>query len=600
MGINFADEKVNIKSTVQFGSKRKITNPVQEEIRKSGLKIPKPEYEKLSVENYMTEEEYKAFSTLPPSQQKRAFEVFKQSPEYKRFKKNLDAQYKLSSKDVTDTVTSFDGNDYYSDSRQEDYKKRGRYEETENSSQSAGEVNNSLYKETSYISTENAKEAGQEAARKTAETGAKTAAETGAAAGTGGASEIAKEAVEAVKKYADTLKEASTEPGSEPTDYQTEHSSNIAISKTGMGIIQKITAVIMALAAALISQIVVLILPLIVVITIVVVIVTLLISLISSIAGAIIDSSSAQLIGGLYRQLLSSNTISYAQDVEDAAVTENIENYVNYLLAIMEVESHGNGTDVMQSSESAGLPPNSFKTPQESIIQGAKYFSSCVSKAQEKGCDINTAVQAYNFGTGFIDYVAENGKVYTLDLAIAFAKEKSGDKQVEYKNQIAIDYNGGWRYAYGNMFYTQLVNQFIYNYENSTVQKVVDEAMKYSGWDYISGGSTPDDGGFDCSGLVQYVYGQAGIDLPRLEKEQFEVCEEIEADKAEPGDLIFYKNETSDGEIGHVAIYLGNGKVFEAGDPVGIYSATDEWHKTNQLHVGRVKEIEDAGSESDD
>ena len=38
MGINFADEKVNIKSTVQFGSKRKITNPVQEEIRKSGLK----------------------------------------------------------------------------------------------------------------------------------------------------------------------------------------------------------------------------------------------------------------------------------------------------------------------------------------------------------------------------------------------------------------------------------------------------------------------------------------------------------------------------------------------------------------------------------
>ena len=254
----------------------------------------------------------------------------------------------------------------------------------------------------------------------------------------------------------------------------------------------------------------------------------------------------------------------------------------------------------MQSSESAGLPPNSFKTPQESIAQGSKYFASCVTKASEKECDINTAIQAYNYGTGFIDYVAENGKVYTLDLAIAFAEEKSGGRQVDYKNQIAIDYNGGWRYAYGNMFYVQLVNQYIYNYENATVQKIVDEAMKYSGWDYISGGSTPDDGGFDCSGLVQYVYGQAGIDLPRLEKEQFEICEEIETDKAEPGDLIFYKNETSDGEIGHVAIYLGNGKVFEAGDPVGIYSATDEWHKTNQLHVGRVKGIEDAGSESDD
>ena len=92
MGINFADEKVNVKSIPQLGSTRKILNPVEEEIKRSGLKIPKPEYERMSVENYMTKEEYKAFSSLPPSQQKRAFEVFKQSPEYKRFKKKLDAQ----------------------------------------------------------------------------------------------------------------------------------------------------------------------------------------------------------------------------------------------------------------------------------------------------------------------------------------------------------------------------------------------------------------------------------------------------------------------------------------------------------------------------
>ena len=278
--------------------------------------------------------------------------------------------------------------------------------------------------------------------------------------------------------------------------------------------IQKITAVIMAFAAALISQLGVVFIPLLIVLAVVIVIVSLLVALISSIAGAVKDASSAQVIAGLYRQLLSDNTISYSDDVKDAAANEKIEDYVNYLLAIMEVESHGIGTDVMQSSESAGLPPNSFKTPQESIAQGAKYFASCVMKADEKECDINTAIQAYNYGMGFIDYVAENGKVYTLDLAIAFAEEKSGGRQVDYKNQIAIDYNGGWRYAYGNMFYAQLVNQYIYNYENATVQKIVDEAMKYSGWDYISGGSSPDDGGFDCSGLVQYVYGKAGIDLP--------------------------------------------------------------------------------------
>lgn len=585
MGINFADEKVNVKSIPQFGSTRKILNPVEEEIKKSGLKIPKPEYERLSVENYMTKEEYKAFSSLSPSQQKRAFEVFKQSPEYKRFKKKLDAQSELLSKNVTDSVTFFD---------EKNKKNEQPYTDNQNYSYRINE------QEASYSAMENTKKAGEQTAKKAAENGAKTAAQTGAAAGSGGASEIAKEATEAVKKYADTLKDASSQPESDPTDYQTEHSSDIAISKSGMGTIQKITAVIMAFAAALILQLGVILLPLLIVLAVVIVIVSLLVALISSIAGAVKDASSAQVIAGLYRQLLSDNTISYSDEVKDAAANEKIEDYVNYLMAIMEVESHGIGTDVMQSSESAGLPPNSFKTPQESIAQGSKYFASCVTKASEKECDINTAIQAYNYGTGFIDYVAENGKVYTLDLAIAFAEEKSGGRQVDYKNQIAIDYNGGWRYAYGNMFYVQLVNQYIYNYKNTTVQKIVDEAMKYSGWDYISGGSTPDDGGFDCSGLVQYVYGQAGIDLPRLEKEQFEVCEEIEADKAEPGDLIFYKNETSDGEIGHVAIYLGNGKVFEAGDPVGIYSATDEWHKTNQLHVGRVKGIEDAGSESDD
>lgn len=606
MGINFADEKVNIKSTVQFGSKRIISNPVQEEIRKSGLKIPKPEYEKLSVKNYMTEEEYKAFSTLPPSQQKRAFEVFKQSPEYKRFKKNLDAQSKIFSKDVTDSVTFFGDNmdTAGSDNARTDNKKRrsNSHEDAESRGYSLRTSDdnsmNISRQEALKTSTESAENAGKQAAT-AARTGAKTAAQTGAAAGTGGASEVAKAATEAVKKYSDTLKEATAQSESEPADYETEHSSDIAISKSEMGTIQKITAVIMTFVAALISQIGIILLPVLIIIAIVIVLVSILITLITSIAGTIADTGE-KTVSGIYKQLLSSNTIGYTQEIEDAAKGENLDDYVNYLLAIMEVETHGTGTDVMQSSESAGLPPNSFKTPQESIVQGAKYFASCVMKASEKGCDINTAIQAYNYGTGFIDYVAENGKVYTLDLAIAFAEEKSGGKQVDYKNQIAIDYNGGWRYAYGNMFYAQLVNQYIYNYDNATVQKIVDEAMKYSGWDYISGGSSPDDGGFDCSGLVQYVYGEAGISLPRLEKDQYEACEEIEAENIQPGDLIFYKNETSNGEIGHVAIYLGNGKVFEAGDPIGIYSATDEWHTSNQLHIGRVKGIEDSDSTSDD
>ena len=181
MGINFADEKVNVKSIPQFGSTRKILNPVEKEIKKSGLKIPKPEYEKLSVENYMTEEEYKAFSTLPPSQQKRAFEVFKQSPEYKRFKKNLDAQTKIFSKDVTDSVTFFESNmdTAGSDNTRTDNKKRrsNSHEDAESRGYSLRTSDdnsmNISRQEALKTSTESAENAGKQAAT-AARTGANT------------------------------------------------------------------------------------------------------------------------------------------------------------------------------------------------------------------------------------------------------------------------------------------------------------------------------------------------------------------------------------------------------------------------------------------
>ena len=137
-----------------------------------------------------------------------------------------------------------------------------------------------------------------------------------------------------------------------------------------------------------------------------------------------------------------------------------------------------------------------------------------------------------------------------------------------------MDYNGGWRYAYGNMFYAQLVNQYIYSYEDEAVQKIVDEAMKYYGWEYTWGGSNPDEG-FDCSGLVQWCYGTAGIELPRTSREQFDWCEKISVDELKAGDLLFYQNESSGGEIGHVAIYMGNGRIVHASNSVDGIKISD-------------------------
>ena len=69
--------------------------------------------------------------------------------------------------------------------------------------------------------------------------------------------------------------------------------------------------------------------------------------------------------------------------VEKYAREYGISEYVNVLLAIIQVESGGTAEDVMQSSESLGLPPNSLDT-ESSIKQGCKYFRPCFLPAKIK------------------------------------------------------------------------------------------------------------------------------------------------------------------------------------------------------------------------
>lgn len=126
------------------------------------------------------------------------------------------------------------------------------------------------------------------------------------------------------------------------------------------------------------------------------------------------------------------------EEEKDSSTSE----HVNLILAIMQVESGGKVADVMQSSESLGLPPNSLSID-ASIKQGCKYFSELVKSIKASGYDINTAIQFYNFGGGFVSYVAGNGKKYSYELAESFSKDKSGKNKMGYPNPIAIPINGG-------------------------------------------------------------------------------------------------------------------------------------------------------------
>jgi cell wall-associated NlpC family hydrolase len=96
-------------------------------------------------------------------------------------------------------------------------------------------------------------------------------------------------------------------------------------------------------------------------------------------------------------------------------------------------------------------------------------------------------------------------------------------------------------------------------------------ALRYLGIPYLWGGSSPASG-FDCSGLVMYVYAQLGISLPHYAAAQYQLGTPVDRSQLQPGDLVFFD------ALDHVGIYIGNGQFVHApqtGDVVKITALAD-------------------------
>lgn len=108
-------------------------------------------------------------------------------------------------------------------------------------------------------------------------------------------------------------------------------------------------------------------------------------------------------------------------------------------------------------------------------------------------------------------------------------------------------------------------------------------ALKYLGVPYVWGGESP--AGFDCSGLVSYVYAQLGVALPHFAAAQYTYGVAVPEAELQPGDLVFFDN------LNHVGIYIGDDEFIDAphtGAFVQIEALSDPWYSTHYVGARRL------------
>lgn len=150
---------------------------------------------------------------------------------------------------------------------------------------------------------------------------------------------------------------------------------------------------------------------------------------------------------------VSQAVLAWAPDVESAANQYGMTQYVPLLLALMQQESGGTVPDVMQAAEgpyNTEYPkvPNGIPDPDYSISCGVQELKGCLDKAGVKDANditgISLALQAYNFGDGFIDYAKSHGG-YSQEVAQDFSIMEATEN--------------GWS-SYGDPQYVQHVLQY--------------------------------------------------------------------------------------------------------------------------------------------
>ena len=127
---------------------------------------------------------------------------------------------------------------------------------------------------------------------------------------------------------------------------------------------------------------------------------------------------------------------------------------------------------------------------------------------------------------------------------------------------------------------------------NGSGSDVVAVAYTQLGMPYVWGGASPQTS-FDCSGLVQWAYGQVGVRLPRTAQMQYDATERVAPSDLRVGDLVFFEHTYPGERITHVGLYVGQGRMLNApttGDVVREMPIFDDpYWRAHYAGAGRVR-----------
>lgn len=287
-------------------------------------------------------------------------------------------------------------------------------------------------------------------------------------------------------------------------------------------------------------------------------------------------------------QSVSPEVLAYSETVSKYAKEYDIEDYVGVINAVMMQESAGKGNDPMQSSEceyNTKYPkePNGITDPKYSIEAGVHYLSDTIKLAKVKDPSdikhLSLALQAYNFGKGYIDWANMNFGGYTR----ANAKVYSDQKKAELKTNV-----------YGDPQYVPHVMQYYHIGNNNVVQIAQSQIGNIGGRPYWSWY------GFNsrvewCACFVSWVMNEAGLiedsTVPKFAYcptgiQWFKQHDQWQSRQYTPasGDIIFFDWQ-NDGISDHVGIVekIENGTVYTIEG-----NSTNDECRQNSYQIGSI------------